>query len=181
MWCWLIYTSFTDVFGWEDRPLCVCVTYFSSKIDQVATPTVDEISDASLKKKKVHLAYLSLAGADIHVFSSLCVPCGSSVDLQCRSVRGDRCIFITCQMQTGLTNQSIYFCLCIISTLICLKWYYMNYVLFIYNLKFIHLSSIYPCIDFVCYNLQYIAVLLNLSDWLNWPEFDILPLWYCTL
>lgn len=40
----------------------------------------------------------------------------------------------------------------------------MNYVLFIYNLKFIHLSSIYPCIDFVCYNLQYIAVLLNLSD-----------------
>lgn len=31
---------------------CVCVTYFSSKIDQVATPTVDEISDASFKKKK---------------------------------------------------------------------------------------------------------------------------------
>lgn len=83
---------------------CVCVIYFSSKIDKVATPTVDEISDASFKKKrkKVYLAYLSLAGADIHVFSSLCVPCGSSVDLQCRSVRGDsRCIFITCQMQTG--------------------------------------------------------------------------------
>lgn len=102
----------------------MCVLHIlAAKLTKWRPPRLMKFQTPHLKKKKkVYLAYLSLAGADIHVFSSLCVPCGSSVDLQCRSVRGDsRCTFITCQMQTGLTNQSIYFCLCIISTLICLK------------------------------------------------------------